>query len=64
MLKLKLLAIKILKITKRNIEGRVGKMAQSADKRSKLKAKPKSKKTQLKFAKRISKNYEVLNKLK
>ena len=38
-------------------------MAQSAKKRVSFTKQPKSKKTQLKFAKRMKKNYEVLNKL-
>jgi len=62
MLKLKLLAIKILKIIKRNIEDRVDKMAQSAKKRT-VGKKPLSKKTQVKFGKRLKANYIVLNKL-
>ena len=38
-------------------------MGQSAKKRVGYNSKPKSKKTQLKFAKRMAKNYEVLDKL-
>ena len=38
-------------------------MGQSAKKRVEYTSKPKSKKTQNKFAKRMAKNYEVLNKL-
>lgn len=62
MLKLKLLAIKILKIIKRNIEGKVDKMAQSAKKRI-IGKKPLSKKTKVKFGKRLKANYIILNKL-
>ena len=61
-LKLKLLAIKILKIIKRNTGGKVNKMAQSAKKRT-IGKKPLSKKTQVKFGKRLKANYIVLNKL-
>jgi len=39
-------------------------MAQSAKKRIDFKSRPKSKKTQLKFAKRMAKNNQILNKLK
>ena len=38
-------------------------MGQSAKKRTGFKSKPKSKKTQLKFAKRLKNNYIVLEKL-
>ena len=61
-LKLKLLAIKLLKIIKRNTGGRVDKMAQSAKKRI-VGRKPLSKKTKVKFGKRLEANYLVLNKL-
>jgi hypothetical protein len=39
-------------------------MGQSAKKRVGYNSKPKSKKTQLKFAKRMAKNNQILNKLK
>ena len=39
-------------------------MGQSAKKRIDFKSRPKSKKTQLKFAKRMTKNNQILNKLK
>jgi len=39
-------------------------MGQSSKKRVEFKSKPKSKKTQLKFAKRMAKNNQILNKLK
>ena len=61
-LKLKLLAIKLLKIIKRNTGGRVDKMAQSVKKRI-VGRKPLSKKTKVKFGKRLEANYLVLNKL-
>jgi len=38
-------------------------MGQSAKKRIDFKSRPKSKKTQLKFAKRMANNYDVLKKL-
>ena len=60
--KLKPLVIKILRITKRNTGGRVDKMAQSAKKRI-VGKKPLSKKTKVKFGKRLKANYIVLNKL-
>ena len=61
-LKLKPLVIKILKITKRNIEDKVDKMGQSAKKRT-VGKKPLSKNTKVKFGKRLKANYIVLNKL-
>ena len=60
--KLKPLVIKILRITKRNTGGRVDKMAQSAKKRI-VGKKPLSKKTKVKFGKRLKANYLLLNKL-
>jgi hypothetical protein len=62
MLKLKLLAIKTLRIIKRNIGGKDDNMAQSAKKRI-AGFKPVSKKTKVKFGKRLKANYLVLNKL-
>jgi len=62
MLKLKHLALKQVKIIKKPIEGKVNKMAQSEKKRITGK-KPASKKTQVKFEKRIKNNHEVINKL-
>jgi len=38
-------------------------MGQSAKKRIEFKSKPKSRKSQLKFAKRMAKNYSILKKL-
>jgi hypothetical protein len=38
-------------------------MAKSEKKRTEFKSKPKSRKTQLKFAKRIAENHKVLSKL-
>lgn len=60
--KLKPLVIKILRIIKRNTGGRVDKMGQSAKKRI-VGKKPLSKKTKVKFGKRLKANYLVLNKL-
>ena len=60
--KLKPLATKIPRIIKRNTGGRVDKMAQSAKKRI-VGRKPLSKKTKVKFGKRLKANYLVLNKL-
>lgn len=63
MLRLKLQILSRAKIILNNIEVKVGKMGQSAKKRIQFKARPKSKKTQLKFAKRQKNNYIVLDKL-
>ena len=60
--KLKLLVIKTPRIIKRNTGGRADKMAQSAKKRI-VGRKPLSKKTKVKFGKRLKANYIVLNKL-
>ncbi len=62
MLKLKHLALKQAKTIKRPTEGKVDKMAQSEKKRVEGK-KPLSKKTKVKFGKRLKANYIVLNKL-
>ena len=60
--KLKPLATKIPRIIKRNIEDKVDNMGQSAKKRI-VGRKPLSKKTKVKFGKRLEANYLVLNKL-
>jgi hypothetical protein len=62
MLKLKHLALKPVNFIKKPIEGKVDKMAQSEKKRVEGK-KPLSKKTKVKFGKRLKANYIVLNKL-
>ena len=62
MLKLKHLALNQVNFIKRPIEGKVNKMAQSEKKRIEGK-KPVSRKSQIKFEKRIKNNHEVINKL-
>ena len=62
MLKQKHLALKPVKTIKKPIEGKVDKMAQSAKKRI-VGKKPLSKKTKVKFEKRLKNNHEVINKL-
>ena len=62
MLKLKHLASNQVNFIKRPTEGKVNKMAQSEKKRVEGK-KPLSKKTKVKFGKRLKANYIVLNKL-
>ena len=62
MLKLKHLTLKQVKTIKRPTEGRVNKMAKSEKKRVEGK-RPLSKKTKVKFGKRLKANYLVLNKL-
>ena len=62
MLKLKHLSSKLVNFIKRPTEGKVNKMAQSEKKRVEGK-KPLSKKTKIKFGKRLKANYIVLNKL-
>jgi hypothetical protein len=62
MLKLKHLVLKPVKTIKKPTEGKVDKMAQSEKKRVEGK-KPLSKKTKVKFGKRLKANYIVLNKL-
>lgn len=61
-LKLKHLALKPVNFIKRPTEGKVNKMAQSEKKRVEGR-KPLSKKTKVKFGKRLKANYIVLNKL-
>jgi len=61
-LKLKHLNSRLVNFIKRPTEGKVNKMAQSGKKRITGK-KPASKKTQVKFEKRIKSNHEVINKL-
>ena len=61
-LKLKHLSSRLVNFIKKPIEGKVNKMAQSEKKRITGK-KPASKKTQVKFEKRIKNNHEVINKL-
>ena len=63
-LKLKHLVLKLVNFIKRPTEDKVDNMGQSAKKRIDFKSRPKSKKTQLKFAKRMAKNNQILNKLK
>ena len=63
-LKQKHLALKLVNFIKRPTEDKVDNMGQSAKKRIDFKSRPKSKKTQLKFAKRMAKNNQILNKLK
>ena len=62
MLKLKHLSLKLVNFIKRPTEGRVNKMAQSEKKRIEGK-KPISRKSQIKFEKRLKHNHEVINKL-
>ena len=62
MLKLKHLALNQVNFIKRPTEGKVNKMAQSEKKRIEGK-KPVSRKSQIKFEKRIKNNHEVINKL-
>ena len=62
MLKLKHLNSRLVNFIKRPIEGKVNKMAKSEKKRVEGK-KPLSKKTKVKFGKRLEANYIVLNKL-
>jgi len=62
MLKLKHLSSKLVNFIKKPIEGKVSKMAQSEKKRIEGK-KPVSRKSQIKFEKRIKNNHEVINKL-
>jgi hypothetical protein len=62
MLKLKHLSSKLVNFIKRPTEGKVNKMAKSEKKRVEGK-KPLSKKTKVKFGKRLKANYIVLNKL-
>ena len=62
MLKLKHLALNQVNFIKRPTEGKVNKMAQSEKKRIEGK-KPLSRKSQIKFEKRIKNNHEVINKL-
>jgi hypothetical protein len=63
-LKQKHLVLKLVNFIKKPIEGKEDNMGQSAKKRIDFKSRPKSKKTQLKFAKRMAKNNQILNKLK
>jgi hypothetical protein len=62
MLKLKHLSSKLVNFIKRPIEGKVDKMAQSEKKRV-VGKKPLSKKTKVKFGKRLKANYLILEKL-
>jgi hypothetical protein len=62
MLKLKHLALNQVNFIKRPTEGKVNKMAQSEKKRIEGK-KSLSKKSQIKFEKRIKNNHDVINKL-
>ena len=62
MLKLKHLALNQVNFIKRPTEGKVNKMAQSEKKRIEGK-KSLSRKSQIKFEKRIKNNHEVINKL-
>jgi hypothetical protein len=62
MLKLKHLSSKLVNFIKKPTEGKVNKMAQSEKKRIGGK-KPLSRKSQIKFEKRIKNNHEVINKL-
>ena len=62
MLKLKHLVLNQVNFIKKPTEGKVNKMAQSEKKRVEGK-KPLSKKTKVKFGKRLKANYIVLNKL-
>ena len=62
MLKLKHLASNQVNFIKRPTEGKVNKMAQSEKKRIEGK-KPISRKSQIKFEKRLKHNHEVINKL-
>jgi len=62
MLKLKHLSSKLVNFIKRPTEGKVNKMAQSEKKRIEGK-KSLSRKSQIKFEKRIKSNHEVINKL-
>ena len=63
MLKLKHLSSRLVNFIKRPIEGKVNKMAKSEKKRVEGK-KPLSKKTKIKFGKRLKANYLVLDNLK
>lgn len=62
MLKLKHLSSRLVNFIKKPIEVKVSKMAQSEKKRVEGK-KPLSKKTKVKFGKRLEANYIILNKL-
>ena len=62
MLKLKHLSSKLVNFIKRPTEGKVSKMAQSEKKRIEGK-KSISRKSQVKFEKRLKHNHEVINKL-